>query len=169
MTLHQPEPATWFDDDVVEPDAAGHDHVVVRLGAGRYGIDASLVVEVVPVPLLTRVPGSPPWLSGVGNWRGRVLPVIDLRPLLDIAVTPLASSGRVVVVRSGEVEVGIVADAVQGLLEVPDEHDPAPVTLSGEAADLVVGLADEASAAGPVALLDTTAVLGLGRRLAGRR
>lgn len=169
MTLHQPEPATWFDDDVVEPDASGLEHVVVRLGAGRYGIDASLVVEVVPVPALTRVPAAPGWLGGVGNWRGRVLPVIDLRPLLGAAVTPLASSARVVVVRDGEIEVGVVADAVQGLLEVPADHDPAPVTLSGEAADLVVGLADEASPSGPVALLDTAAVLALGRRIARQR
>ena len=43
------------------------------------------------------------------------------------------------------------------------------MTLAGEAADLVVGLADEASPAGPVALLDTAAVLALGRRLGRAR
>ena len=40
------------------------------------------VAEVAALPAVTRVPGSPAWLSGVANWRGRMLPVLDLRPLL---------------------------------------------------------------------------------------
>jgi purine-binding chemotaxis protein CheW len=97
-----------------------------------------------------------------------VLPVADLRPLLGIAATPLASSARVVVVRSDDVEVGIVADQVLGLIEVPDDHERAPLTLASEASDLVVGLADDGSATGPVAVLDAQAVLGLARGRAFR-
>ena len=170
MSLHPADPApTWFDDDVVDADAVvGHEHVVVRLGAGRYALGAAHVVEVVPVPGLTRVPAGPSWLLGVGNWRGHVLPVADLRPLLGIAATPLASSARVVVVRSDDIEVGIVADQVLGLIEVPDDHEKAPLTLATEASDLVVGLADDGSATGPVAVLDAQAVLGLARGRASR-
>ena len=40
------------------------------------------VAEVASVPGVTRVPGAPAWLAGVANWRGRMLPVLDLRPLL---------------------------------------------------------------------------------------
>jgi len=156
--------ATWFDDDVDDLEAvASLEHVLLRLGAGRYAVAAEHVVEVVPVPPLTRVPAGPGWLVGVGNWRGHVLPVVDLRPLLGIEATPLASSGRVVVLRAEVVEVGVVADQVLGLLEVPVDHDPAPLTLAAEAADLVVGLADDGAATGPVALLDAGTVLGLAR------
>jgi chemotaxis signal transduction protein len=165
VTLHPADSApTWFDDDVVDQDAvAVQDHVVVRLGAGRYAVGAAHVVEVVPVPGLTRVPAGPHWLLGVGNWRGHVLPVVDLRPLLGVAATPLASSARVVVVRSDDVEVGIVADQVLGLIEVPDDREKAPLTLATEASDLVVGLADDGSGTGPVAVLDAQAVLALAR------
>jgi purine-binding chemotaxis protein CheW len=156
---------TWFDDDVDAPEEApGAEHVVVRLGAGRYAVDAARVVEVVAVPGLTRVPGTPSWLSGVANWRGHVLPVADLRPLLGIPATPLASSARVVVVRDETVEVGLVADAVLGMLEVPLDHPAAPATLEGDAAELVCGLADEDSPAGPAALLDVDVILTLARR-----
>jgi chemotaxis signal transduction protein len=156
--------ATWFDDDLEDLEAvASLEHVLLRLGAGRYAVPAQHVVEVVPVPPLTRVPAAPGWLLGVGNWRGHVLPVADLRPLLGIDATPLASSGRVVVLRADEVEVGVVADQVLGLLEVPVDHDPAPLTLAAEASDLVVGLADDGATTGPVALLDADAVLGLAR------
>lgn len=156
--------ATWFDDDLEDLSAvASLEHVLLRLGAGRYAVAAQHVVEVVPVPGLTRVPAAPGWLVGVGNWRGHVLPVVDLRPLLAVDATPLASSGRVVVLRSDDVEVGVVADQVLGLLEVPVDHDPAPLTLAAEASDLVVGLTDDGAATGPVAILDAHAVLGLAR------
>lgn len=161
--------ATWFDDDLEDLSAvASLEHVLLRLGAGRYAVAAQHVVEVVPVPVLTRVPASPGWLVGVGNWRGHVLPVVDLRPLLGVDATPLASSGRVVVLRSEDVEVGVVADQVLGLLEVPVDHDPAPLTLAAEASDLVVGLTDDGAATGPVAILDAHAVLGLARTRSSR-
>ena len=161
--------ATWFDDDLEDLSAvASLEHVLLRLGAGRYAVAAQHVVEVVPVPGLTRVPAAPAWLVGVGNWRGHVLPVVDLRPLLAVDATPLASSGRVVVLRSDDVEVGVVADQVLGLLEVPVDHDPAPLTLAAEASDLVVGLTDDGAAPGPVAILDAHAVLGLARTRSSR-
>jgi purine-binding chemotaxis protein CheW len=161
-------PLTWF-DDVVETEEIPHvDHVVVRLGSGRYGLCAPDVAEVTPLPGLTRVPGTAAWLCGVGNWRGHVLPVVDLRPLLGIEVTPLPSSARVVVVSVDDVEVGIVAEAVAGLVEVPEDCAPSPVTLTGTAAELVVGLAD-GGPAGPVAVLATAGLLGLRGRAAGPR
>jgi chemotaxis signal transduction protein len=170
VSLHPSERAsTWFDDDVEDVDAvATLEHVLVRLGAGRYAIAAQHVVEVVPVPGLTRVPAASGWLLGVGNWRGHVLPVVDLRPLLGVDATPLASSARVVVIRSDDVEVGVVADQVLGLLDVPADHEAAPLTLAAEASDLVVGLTDDGSVTGPVAILDAEAVLGLARARASR-
>ena len=59
------------------------------------------VAEVVPVPVVTRIPGAPAWLSGVVNWRGRVLPVIDLRPLVGAPLSPLPTSARLVVLADG--------------------------------------------------------------------
>ena len=165
MTISLP---TWFDDDVVESEALGVDHVVVRLGGGRYGVCAPDVAEVIPMPRVTRLPGTPSWVCGVGNWRGHVLPLVDLRPLLQVAVVPLPSSARVVVVSMGDVEVGLVAEAVSGLVEVADTLEETPVTLVGDAADLVAGLTD-GGPAGPVAVLRTDAVLGLRARLGGPR
>jgi purine-binding chemotaxis protein CheW len=162
-------PLTWFDDDDVVLDETSHvDHVVVRLGSGRYGVCAPDVAEVIPLPRLTRVPNTSAWLCGVGNWRGHVLPVVDLRPLLGLPMTPLPSSARVVVVSVDDVEVGIIAEAVAGLIEVPESCDAPPVTLTGTAADLVVGLAD-GGVGGPVAVLATSGLLGLRGRAAGSR
>lgn len=140
------------------------DHVVVRLGHGRYAVCAPDVAEVIPVPVLTRIPGAPGWLCGIGNWRGHVLPVIDLRPLLGLEVSPSPSSARVVVLAVDDVEVGILADAVTGLLPVPDDCEPPPTNVPGSARDLLRGVTD-GGVAGPVGVVLTSAVIALRERL----
>jgi purine-binding chemotaxis protein CheW len=145
--------------------------VILRFAGARYAVDMSSVAEVVPVPVLTRVPGSPPWLSGVVNWRGRVLPVLDLRPLVGAALSPLPTSARLVVISEDDIEVGLVADMVPGLRHCdPGQLEAVPATIATGIAALVRGVVD---VDGPVALLATEAVLRLrdqlptARRIAG--
>ncbi len=164
MTLALP---TWFDDEVVVEPAVGTGHLVVRLGGGRYAVRATDVAEVLPVPTRTRVPGTPGWVAGVANWRGHVLPVVDLRPVLGLASSPLPSSARVVVVAVDDVELGLLAEAVSGLMDVDDDLSVAPGSLPLGAEDLVVGVA-QGDPAGPVAVLSTAGLLGLRSRLARR-
>ena len=150
-----------------EEDAAPIGGVILRFAGARYAVDMASVAEVVPVPVLTRVPRGPAWLSGVVNWRGRVLSVIDLRPLVGAPLSPLPTSARLVVLSEGEIEVGVVADMVPGLLEC-DARDlePVPATIAKGIAPLVRGVVD---VEGPVAMLATDAVLRLREQLPAAR
>lgn len=151
-----------------EPTAPAAGAVLLRLGSSRYAVGMPDVAEVATVPAVTRIPGSPPWLPGVANWRGRMLPVLDLRPLLGGAVVPLASSARLVVVGRGDLVAGLVAEAVPGVHDAPvDDVEPVPTTLPAEAAQLVRG--QVADARGPIAVLDVAAVLALRERVDRRR
>lgn len=141
--------------------------VILRFAGARYAVDMSTVAEVIPVPPTTRVPGGPSWLSGVVNWRGRVLPVLDLRPLVGAPLSPMPTSARLLVLSEDDVEVGVVADMVPGLLDCdPDSLEPLPATVASGIAALVRGVVDFD---GPVALLDTSAVLALRSQLASAR
>lgn len=154
--------------DLVAPAAPAAEAVLLRVGASRYAVAMADVAEVATVPAVTRVPGAPPWLLGVANWRGRMLPVLDLRPLLGAAVVPLPSSARVVVVGRGDLAAGLVAEAVPGVYGGGlDDLAPLPPTLSADAAGLVAG--QVADARGPIAVLDVGAVLGLRERVDRRR
>jgi chemotaxis signal transduction protein len=154
--------------EVDAPPAAAAGAVVLRLGASRYVVDMADVAEVAQLPRVTRVPRSQAWLLGVANWRGRVLPVLDLRPLLATDTIPLATSARVVVLSRDDVVVGVVAEAVPGVYS-GDLTDlvPPPPTLTGEAATLVAGQVSDGS--GPLAVLDAGAVLALRERVDRRR
>jgi chemotaxis signal transduction protein len=138
--------------------------VLLRLGEARYALDLAAIAEVVPVPLTTRVPDQPPWLSGVANWRGRVLPVIDIRLLMGVPAVPLATSARLVVLAEDDVLVGVLAEAVPGVHQGDlADAEPPPATLAGDAALLVRGQVSDRY--GPVAVLDAAALLALRRRL----
>ena len=163
-TVETPARATDDADAPVQGPIGG---VILRFAGARYAVDMATVAEVVPVPVVTRVPGGPAWLTGVVNWRGRVLPVLDLRPLVGAPLSPLPTSARLVVLTLEDVEVGVVADMVPGLLDCdPEALEPLPATVATGIAPLVRGVVDFN---GPVALLDTPSLLSLRSQLASLR
>ena len=134
--------------------------VVVRLGGSRYALPMASVAEVGRPPGLTRVPGLPAWLAGVANWRGRVLAVLDLRPLLEAAPDSLDRRARLVVLNQGGVPVGMLTEGVEGTLLVePDQVEASLAHLPGTASELLLGQVTDAQ--GPLGLLDLDAVFRL--------
>jgi purine-binding chemotaxis protein CheW len=165
-----PEPVVVPPERPAPPrDAAGG--VLLRLGGSRFAVAMADVAEVTALPPVTRLPGAPAWLAGVANWRGRMLPVLDIRTLVGVPVTPLASSARLVVVIAGlrgELTAGLVAEAVPGVYDVAiDSMLAPPATLPTETARLVSGQVTDAL--GPIAVLDVEALLGLRDRVDRRR
>lgn len=159
------DPTESGPEEAAEPTAP--EAVVVRFGGARYAVAMADVAEVVLVPELTRVPGAPAWLTGVVNWRGRVLAVVDLRSVVGAEVIPSPSSARLVVLASEQAEAGLLVEAVTGLL-APDLPAPTPVpaTVAPEVASLLLGVVDDG---GPVSLVDASAVLELRSRVQERR
>jgi purine-binding chemotaxis protein CheW len=96
---------------------------IVGLDDERYGLDARHVFDIRVLERITPVPRTPPWVLGVVNWRGRVLSVIDLRRFWGLPSSSVEKKGResarLVVVQSGEMEVGIWADQVFSIELVP--------------------------------------------------
>jgi chemotaxis signal transduction protein len=144
------------------------EHVLLRLGGSRYALPADVVTRLVPPMVLSRLPGVPSWVAGLGDLRGRVVPVLDLRPLLGAAPAPWPSSSRVLAcaLPDGDrrpVEVGLLADQVLGLLPVAESDVRSlPSGLDGRPDGLLRGLLTTTP---PVALLDPAGLLALRGRL----
>src|SRR5215217_3577514 len=83
--------------DVVERAQLGEETVTFRLGAGRYGVDARLVREVLPLAGYTPLPGTPPFVLGLINLRGRLLAALDIRPLLGSAANSPSSGAALLI------------------------------------------------------------------------
>jgi purine-binding chemotaxis protein CheW len=138
--------------------------VVVRLGGSRYALPMEAVAEVGRPPGLTRVPGLPAWLAGVANWRGRVLAVLDLRPLLEAPAGELDRRGRLVVLHRGGVPVGLLTEGVEGTRELePEQLEASLAHLPGTASELLLGQVTDED--GPLGVVDLDAVYRLSESL----
>lgn len=91
-----------------------------ELGEEHYGVDVMTVRGVRTIPRITRVPGTPPFYRGVVNVRGQVITVLDLRLFFNIPVgEEQVAPDELVVVRSGELEIGLLADNIEGVATIP--------------------------------------------------
>jgi twitching motility protein PilI len=102
----------------VSPDAnTGREWVGValRMAGDMYLVAREETREVLGVPTgSTRVPGAKPWIKGLANVRGQLLPVIDLRQFLGSGITPITRNTRIVVVNHREIPAGLLVDEVLG-------------------------------------------------------
>jgi len=102
-----------------------------RSGQTLFSMNISHVVEIVGTQVVTRVPTAPPFISGVTNIRGRVLPIIDLAVKFGAPPTAAGPQACVVIVNvpigSEETQLGLLVDSVEDLLDVaPEDVAPPP-------------------------------------------
>lgn len=82
----------------------------------RLVVPLRAVAEIVTPPDLVSVPGVKPWVLGIANMRGNLLPVIDLQQLLFGEGTSADTrKRRVLVIEHGGHATGLIVDAVAGL------------------------------------------------------
>lgn len=89
------------------------------------------VREVMMTPSsLTRVPGAKEWVAGLANLRGQIITVVDLRAFLGAGSSKGARAGRVLVVDSPDLPIGIIVDEVFGFRRFSETEftDMAPET-----------------------------------------
>jgi purine-binding chemotaxis protein CheW len=118
------------------PVVEGHGpSLTFELGGEEYAFPVMRVQEVLELVPVTRVPSTPPYVLGVIDVRGRMVPVVDLAAKLGLGtVSPTRRSCIVLVEVEVEVEsgpgrslvlVGVLVDAVHGLVELTPEHEAA--------------------------------------------
>ena len=115
-----------------------------RLGSERYALETRHVQDVHPLRELTPLPCTPPFVLGIVNVRGRILPVLDLKKFFDLPERGLTDLHRVILVRGNGLELGLLADVIVGVRSVAaDDLQPSLPTLSGIRADYLKGVSVE--------------------------
>jgi twitching motility protein PilI len=76
------------------------------------------VEEILTLPVLTRVPLVKPWVLGIANVRGNLLPVMDLQAFLGLGTTAHDEAARVMAIRQGDFFSGLLVSAVSGLQQI---------------------------------------------------
>ena len=76
--------------------------------------------ELLPWPeSITPVPGTQPWLLGLANIRGELLPVVDLQQFVGGTPTTIDSRCRILVIRNRGNSTGLLVPAVLGMRHMP--------------------------------------------------
>ena len=95
--------------------------LVFDLVGEHCGLDVNLVREIVHVPpRITRVPNAPPYVKGVINLRGTVIPVLDCALKMGGASTGSTNESRIVVAEYEGIQFGVLVDAVREVRSVAD-------------------------------------------------
>ncbi|SHI50145.1 chemotaxis protein CheW [Propionispora hippei] len=100
--------------------------VVFRLAREEYGLPITRVQEINRLVPITKLPQTPPFMEGIINLRGRIIPVIDLRKRFQLEVTEHTDNTRIIIVEVNGQTIGVIVDAVnevvrleQGQIEPP--------------------------------------------------
>ncbi|SDW27147.1 chemotaxis protein CheW [Paenibacillus sp. CF384] len=116
--------------------------IVFGLAHEEYGIEVEKVRTIERMMPITRVPKTPPFIKGVINLRGVVLPVIDLRGRFSLAESEETESSRIIIVAVNDLEVGFIVDSANDVIDIdPDSIDSPPEVVGGIKAKYLRGVA----------------------------
>lgn len=112
-----------------------------RIGSEMYALDIMWIKEIIRPQRLTAVPKAPPFIEGVINLRGAVVPVVDLRKRFDQLQTGIDRSTRIMIcVLAGKI-IGLMVDEVAEVRRYTrPEIQPAPQFLRGRGAEFFLGV-----------------------------
>lgn len=110
----------------------------------RYAVASEYVREVYPLEDLTPLPCTPSFVLGIVNLRGEILSVIDIKKFFDLPEKGLTDLNKVIMLESGDMAFGIVADAISGVRRIPRAGiQPSLPTLTGIREDYLLGVTAE--------------------------
>ena len=124
-----------------KPALAGGEFLTFRLGAEEYGIDILRVQEIRSYEAPTRIANAPPFIKGVVNLRGVIVPIVDLRLKLGCEAVDYNEFTVVIVLNVAGRVVGAVVDSVSDVLELSnDAVKPAPELASSVDTRFITGI-----------------------------
>lgn len=85
----------------------------------RFAAPMGEVSEMLEVPYYTRLPGVQPWVRGVANVRGRLLPVCDLAVFMGDRIHTARKQQRILVLETEDLYTGLLVDQVFGMQHFP--------------------------------------------------
>ena len=104
---------------------------VFELAGRLFGLSILAVQEIMEDAEITPVPTTPHFLLGVINLRGDIVPVVDIREVLNLPIKPRSKETRIMILTIRKALVGIIVDAVTEVLPLEKRIVEADLTQTG--------------------------------------
>ena len=126
-------------------DQGPQQYLTFSLSSEMFAVGILHVKEIIEYGNLTEIPMMPPFIRGVINLRGSVVPVVDLAARFGGHRTEISKRTCIVIIEiaDGDLrqDIGIVVDAVSEVLEIPgSEIEPPPSFGAKIRADFIFGM-----------------------------
>lgn len=106
-----------------------------------YAVEAIFVGEVLTVKEICSIPGTPDYVMGVMNFRGKIISIINLKLLFGFKEQGLTEMNKALLIHNDHMEFGLIVDGISGSVNVNMNQLAAPpLTLSDRGAEFVSGL-----------------------------
>ncbi|GAB4387937.1 MAG: chemotaxis protein CheW [Thermodesulfovibrionales bacterium] len=116
--------------------------VTFNLGNEEYAVDILKVQEINRMSDIAKVPNAPPYLEGVINLRGRVIPVVNLRKRFGLGEKESDERSRIMIMDLQGTTMGLVVDSVSEVLRIPSGTvEPTPPIASDVGTEFIRGIA----------------------------
>lgn len=108
--------------DILNLQFTGNDHesqlLVFNVDGEEFGVDVLLVQEIIRYLKPTKIPNAPKAVRGVINFRGEVIPVLDIRERFDLPVREYDEFTVIVVVEHHGKTLGMIVDHVSDIISL---------------------------------------------------
>ncbi len=129
------------DEDIISEDKSIQLVSFSLLNEVEYGINILSIYEILQVIDITRLPNTPPFIKGVINLRGNVIPVVNVRMRFGYSESQITEDSRIIVVGIKGKLVGLLIDKVFQVFRIPlkDINSPSEL-IEGVSAEFIQGV-----------------------------
>ena len=115
--------------------------VVFTVAGKEYGLPVEYVTSIEKVNAITRVPNVKPYIKGVMNLRGIIVPVLDLRCRYALEETPISEKTRILIIDYEGIIAGFIVDAANDVLKFTTaEFEEQPEVLGMKSQNFIEGV-----------------------------
>ncbi|MBU5675619.1 chemotaxis protein CheW [Alkaliphilus sp. MSJ-5] len=116
-------------------------YVIFKLENEEYAVDIMNVKEISEYMECTKVPNSPNFIKGIINYRGNVVPVINLREKFDMLSASITPNTRIIIFGLNDKQVGLLVDDASQVLTIDDTKiEDAPNIIMGSDDKFISGI-----------------------------
>jgi purine-binding chemotaxis protein CheW len=133
-------------DNMASEQNKSGSYLSFKLGNEIFGVHVNDVLNILEMTKITGIPKTPPYLKGVINLRGMVLPVVDARIKFNMEALEYTTNTCIIVMdleyKDELIHVGFIVDQVLEVLELDNDNiEPAPSLGANYKSDFITGMA----------------------------
>ncbi len=102
--------------------------VEFQLADESYAIECRYIDQILPLKKMVPIPGTPPFIAGIMNVRGKILSLVDLGKLFQLPGSEKMQVNRVIIICTPdrEMEFGILAETIADIITIVEPQIQAP-------------------------------------------